>query len=260
MNSLLVLFILCIAALGYQFRLLTVSGSIAASLVGILTMLGLQMEGLLLLGAFFATSSLWSRYKRVQKNKVEEKHEKGSQRDWLQVVANGGGAAVVSLLYYFDGAPVWILCFCIFLASSNSDTWASEIGTLSKKPPISIRSLKRVQGGTSGAVSMLGTMAGISGSLLIALLASVFLGMEGVLVLFIFLFGFLGNVIDTLLGAFLQATYRCKSCGVETEKLAHCGKKTIKIRGFRILNNDIVNFLSSIFAVLLGLAAYKWFI
>lgn len=260
MASLLVLFILCIAALGYYFRFLTISGSIAASIVGILTMLGLQMRGLFLLGAFFATSSLWSKYKRVQKNKIEEKHAKGSQRDWQQVAANGGGAAVASLLYYFDGDPMWILCFCIFIASSNSDTWASEIGTLSKKAPISIRSLQTVQEGTSGAVSMLGTMAGISGSLLIALLSSVFLGMEGAMMVFIFLFGFLGNVIDTLLGAFLQATYKCKNCGMETEKLAHCGKKTIKIRGFRILNNDVVNFLSGLFAVLLGVVAYQWFI
>lgn len=260
MDSFLLLFILFIAILGYYFRFLTISGSIAAALVGILTMLGLQWRGLLLLGAFFATSSLWSKYKRLQKNKAEERHAKGSQRDWQQVLANGGGAAVASFLYYLYQDPVWVVSFCIFLASSNSDTWASEIGTLSKKKPISIRTFQVVPSGTSGAVSILGTAAGVAGSLLIALLTYLFLDFEWSYVLLVFVFGFIGNVIDTLLGATLQATYQCPHCGQETEKLAHCGKKTVKVKGYHILNNEIVNFLSSFIAVLGGILVYDWLI
>lgn len=243
--------------LGYSFRFLTISGSIAAASVGILTMLGLHIQGLFLLGVFFVTSSCWSKYKRLQKNKVEERHAKGSQRDWQQVVANGGGAAVASLLYYFSSEPVWIYMFSIVIASSNSDTWASEIGTLSKKAPISIRTLSIVEKGTSGAISILGTFAGISGALLIALLAFFLFDLSYELAFFSFVFGLLGNIVDTILGAYFQASYQCTQCHMETEKTIHCGHKTKKTRGFSFLNNDLVNFLSSFIAALVGCAIYS---
>lgn len=256
-NFIYLLIIVITAVLGYSLRFLTISGSIAAALVGILTMVGLHIQGLFLLGVFFVTSSCWSKYKRMQKNKVEERHAKGSQRDWQQVIANGGGAAVVSLLYFFSSEPVWIYLFSIFIASSNSDTWASEIGTLSKKAPISIRTLSIAENGTSGAMSILGTFAGIAGALLIALLAFFLFDFSYDLAILIFIFGFLGNIADTILGAFFQASYKCTQCHAETEKTIHCGQKTKKTRGYSVLNNDLVNFLSSLIAALVGFAVYS---
>lgn len=256
-NFIYLLIIVITAVLGYSLRFLTISGSIAAALVGILTMVGLHIQGLFLLGVFFVTSSCWSKYKRMQKNKVEERHAKGSQRDWQQVIANGGGAAVVSLLYFFSSEPVWIYLFSIFIASSNSDTWASEIGTLSKKAPISIRTLSIAENGTSGAMSILGTFAGIAGALLIALLAFFLFDFSYDLAILIFIFGFLGNIADTILGAFFQASYKCTQCHAETEKTIHCGQKTKKTRGYSVLNNDLVNVLSSLIAALIGFAVYS---
>ena len=61
---------------------------------------------------------------------------KGSQRDWQQVMANGGLAAMASALYYYTGAPIWLLGACICIAAANSDTWASEVGSMSKRKPI----------------------------------------------------------------------------------------------------------------------------
>lgn len=34
----------------------------------------------------------------------------------------------------------------------------------------------------------------------------------------VFLFGFIGNVLDTLFGAFYQQLYICVECGITTEK------------------------------------------
>lgn len=91
MNSFFYFIMIIIAVFfGYAGRFLTLSGSIAAAFVGILTVLGLHIEGLFLLGLFFATSSYWSKYKKHQKDQVEERLAKGSRRDWLQVIANGG--------------------------------------------------------------------------------------------------------------------------------------------------------------------------
>ncbi|PAE21813.1 hypothetical protein CHH80_03735 [Bacillus sp. 7504-2] len=253
MNSFFYFIIIIIAVFfGYVGRFLTLSGSIAAAFVGILTVLGLHIEGLFLLGLFFATSSYWSKYKKDQKDQVEERLAKGSRRDWLQVIANGGCAALTSLLYYITGEPLYVIAFCILIATSNSDTWASEIGTLSKKLPLSVRSFQLVPKGTSGAISALGTFAGIAGSALIAI-ASLFLFAFSIEIAFlVFLFGFFGNLLDTGLGALFQATYRCNHCSLETEKTYHCGQRTEKIRGFSLLNNDVVNLLSSLLAALLG--------
>lgn len=183
---------------------------------------------------------------------------KGSQRDWQQVLANGGGAAAASFLYAVNPLPIWIVAFCTFLASSNSDTWASEVGTLSRKRPLSIRNFTFVPKGTSGAVSLLGTGAGACGAMLMAMLAFFLFPISYATALIIFLFGFFGNVVDTILGAFFQASYRCQHCRLETEKLEHCGMKTTKVRGYSILNNDLVNFLSGFIAAVSGVMVYSW--
>jgi uncharacterized protein (TIGR00297 family) len=238
---------------GYYARLLTISGALSASIVGFLVVLGLGLEGLIILGMFFVSSSLWSKVKNLNKQKAEELLVKGSQRDWQQVAANGGTAAVVSTLYYFTNEPVWLLGFCICIAAANSDTWASEIGSMSKERPFYIKTFKRVERGTSGAVSFLGTMAAAAGSFFIAFAALLFFDLGWNDFFFIFILGFLGNLIDTFLGAFIQIGYQCSHCGLQTEKRTHCGKETNVIKGFSFFNNDMINFLSVFFVLILAI-------
>ena len=94
---------------------------------------------------------------------------KGDTRDYAQVLANGGVPALFSLLYLVTDNPLALLAFAVSLASANADTWASEIGVLSSRDPVLLFSRKKVPKGTSGAVSALGTFAGLSGSFTIAL-------------------------------------------------------------------------------------------
>jgi uncharacterized protein (TIGR00297 family) len=239
---------------GYLLKSLTKSGVIAAVLVGYSVLIGFGASGLFLLGVFFATSSLWSKYKSAVKTKMEEKLAKGATRDWRQVLANGGTAAFFSLINYFDKDPIWMLAFAIAIASANSDTWASEIGSLSRKNPIYIRTFKRIEKGTSGAVSLLGSLAALSGSFLIALIVFWLFHLDILAIMLVFIFGYLGNLIDTLIGAFYQQVFICQSCGIETEKRKHCQKATIRIKGIALIDNDMVNFVSSLLAVLLGLS------
>lgn len=236
----------------YALSALTQSGAAAASVVGTFTVLGLGIKGVILLALFFITSSILSKYKKAEKKNAGEKNEKGDRRDWQQVLANGGIASLAGLLYSFDGDPIWLLVFSIALASANSDTWASEIGTLSRKPPFSLRTFATAQPGTSGAISVLGTFAALMGSMLISAASYLLFSFSIETALLIFIFGFLGNVTDTILGAYFQAVYRCRNCQLETERLVHCGHKTELIKGIPILNNDVVNFLSGFTAVLLG--------
>lgn len=245
------------SAAAYALRALTLSGAAAASIVGSFTVLGFGIKGFILLALFFITSSIWSKYRKAEKGKAGEVNEKGDRRDWHQVLANGGIASLAGLLYFLNNEPLWLFVFSVALASANSDTWASEIGTLSRKPPFSLRTFSIAQAGTSGAVSGLGTSAALIGSLLIAVMSYVLFSFSIKIALLIFIFGFLGNAADTLLGAYFQAVYRCRNCQLETEKLVHCGQKTERIRGVPILNNDVVNFLSGLIAVLLGIIFYS---
>lgn len=245
--------IVLIALAGYFLHSLTFSGSLAAVTVGVSVYLGFDVKGLVLLGAFFATSSFWTKYKSSLKTEMEDKLEKGARRDWQQVAANGGLAAVISVLYYFFSETILVVAYCIAIGSANSDTWASEIGSLSKQRPVFVQSFKRVEKGTSGAISFLGTIAALGGAILIAILGFYLFSLTVTEFVLIFLFGFLGNIIDTMIGAYYQQVYRCHVCGIETEKKHHCKQKTLKNKGIPFLNNDFVNFLSGLLSVLLAI-------
>lgn len=238
---------------GYKLRLLTISGAIAAFFTGVLVYAGIGFNGLIILGLFFGSSSFWSKIKNAKKQRAEELLVKGSQRDWLQVAANGGLAALTGGIYYITNDPLWMLGFCITIASANSDTWASEIGSMSKSLPYYIRTFKRAERGTSGAISPLGTLASIAGSFLIAIAAFFLLKLPFNECLLITILGFIGNLIDTLLGAFIQAGYQCSQCGLKTEKTFHCGQNTILIKGFSCFNNDVVNAISGLFSLVFGI-------
>ncbi|RFU64283.1 DUF92 domain-containing protein [Peribacillus saganii] len=243
--ELIYLVFICATALaGYRVKSLSFSGAIGAVAVGYSVAIGFGVKGLLILGVFFASSSFWSKYKAAKKNKVEDKLEKGSSRDLTQVAANGGAAAAVSLLYLAYGHEILLLVFLVSIAAANSDTWASEIGVLSKRPPVFIRTFKRAEKGTSGAISATGTIAALAGSILIALCGILLFDKGLSWFITVAFFGFLGNLADTLLGAFFQAEYRCKSCRLKTEKKVHCGTGTVLIKGWPLFNNDMVNGLS----------------
>ncbi|WP_042355051.1 DUF92 domain-containing protein [Bacillus rubiinfantis] len=255
-----IILIIIVGILGYLVKSLSLSGAFAAMMIGVTVYIGFQVKGLILLGVFFASSSFWSKYKSSVKKPIEDKLAKGATRDWRQVFANGGAAALFSLFYSISMDSFWVIGFVVALASANSDTWASEIGSLSKKNPIYILTGKRVEKGTSGAVSGLGSIAGLSGSLLVAVVGVYFFQMSTISAILIFLFGFIGNIIDTLLGAVCQQLFRCTSCGIETEKRIHCDQPTVRIKGLALIDNDMVNFLSGFIASILAIGFFTLFL
>ncbi len=245
--------ILIVAYSGNRLKSLTTSGALATVLVGSAVSIGFGYRGLLLLGLFFASSSLWSKFKKEKKGYLENKVQKGEQRDYVQVFANGGVPAIVSIANLYLPHELWLYIFIGAICSANADTWASEIGSLSKKAPILITTLRRVEAGTSGAISSLGTMAALGGSILIAVSSLLLWNQLPIhAILFLAIIGFIGNFLDTILGALVQVKYVCSVCKIETEKTDHCGRNTNYLKGLRFCNNDFINFASIIIASVLG--------
>jgi uncharacterized protein (TIGR00297 family) len=232
-----------IAILAFVKQKLTRSGMIAACIVGTFIVIGLHLYGLLLLGLFFISSTLLSSLKKESMS--SEVTEKGGERDFVQVLANGGISALLAFIYLFFPSPIIICGFVGSLAAANSDTWASELGAYSKKNPVHLLKGRRVEAGTSGAMTALGTAAAIAGSFLIAVFAIFFWWGDyynsHILLIVLTLTGFLGHFLDSLLGALWQVLYRCSACFLETERKEHCGQPTVQIKGRKWINNDIVN-------------------
>ncbi len=257
-----------IGYLGYRRHALSRSGVVGAIITGGL-LFGLGgLPGAALLLAFFISSSALSRFKESQKESLAEKFSKGSQRDLGQALANGGVAALCIVGWAVTKQPAWWAACAAALASANADTWATELGVLSKTPPRLITSGQTVEVGTSGGVSAWGTFAALAGSILIALVAFIAALFDPSLTslrpppnfgrptlpLIITLSGLLASLFDSLLGATVQAIYYCDRCGKETERhpTHRCGAPTRLLRGWKWLDNDWVNFLATVVGALIA--------
>ena len=221
------------------------SGAVSAMIVGILTFGFGGWRWGMLLGIFFISSSLLSHFKEDEKRIVAEKFDKGHQRDSGQVIANGGLGSLVAILNFVTPSPIWAALFVGIMATVTADTWATELGTLSKQPPRLVTNGRVVEVGTSGGITLLGTMVSASGGLLIGLVATL-LGLLSAPVAIGAISGLIGSLFDSLLGATVQQVYYCDKCRKETERKHHkCGYETRPLRGWSWLNNDLVNFFAS---------------
>lgn len=250
---------LLIGWLGYRGESLAPSGVLGAVVVGTLIFGGGGWVWGLLLIVFFASSSLLSHYRERDKAVLSEKFAKQSRRDLGQALANGGWGALLALSYALRPGPLLFSAFVGAMAAVNADTWATELGVLSRKPPRRMTTGEPAPPGTSGAVSVLGTAAALAGALLIGLVAEAVClvsrgGLSGQVPVWALwlplaagLGGFMGALFDSLLGATVQGVYWCHLCQSETERALHaCGTPTRLLRGWRWLDNDAVNFLSSV--------------
>ena len=183
----------------------------------------------LFLLTFFSTRA--GRTKKIISGSAESRRG----RDAAQIVANLSAAGLLAT-HLGDGLidrvfpqtdlyasstfliPVMILAT---LAEATADTVSSEIGQAFGGTPVLLTTLRRVQAGTDGAISLIGTLAGLFAAMVViavGLAAMPILGWRFGLVAYVG--GILGFVFDSLLGA------------------------TLERRGY--LGNDLVNFASTL--------------
>jgi uncharacterized protein (TIGR00297 family) len=240
-----------IAVLAWRAGSLSKSGAWAAAITGglIFGMGGFRWAILLLV--FFISSSALSRAFSKRKASLAEKFAKGSQRDWGQVLANGGLGALLAVGNYILPDREWLwLAFAGAMAAVNSDTWSTELGVLSPIPPRMITTGQKVERGTSGGITLGGILAALGGAALIGIAAVIFPASHSWLFRLglIILGGLMGSLFDSVLGATIQAIYWCPTCNKETERhpTHTCGSPTSQVRGWSWINNDMVNFACSL--------------
>jgi uncharacterized protein (TIGR00297 family) len=260
-----------IATAGWRARSLSGRGAIAAVVVGTAGLSASWGNGALLV-CWFVLAALLSALGRQRKaGRVRHIVAKPHARDALQVLANGAVFAMASVgmilarslsgIAEADIAQWRTMCgvaAAAALAAAGADTWATEIGTLYGKAPWSLRLRSRVPAGTSGAITVIGTIAMIAGAAVVAIMSVPFVingGESAAAVSFmaILLGGVCGAFSDTLIGAWLQQRRWCPRCGMETEQLVHtCGTTTAAVAGPRVLDNDAVNFLCTLVGALVA--------
>jgi len=239
-------------------QLLSRGGALAALVVAVLcTAAGWSWA--ITLMAFFVSANLLSRYRGATRDAlIGDMIEKGGERDAWQVVANGGvfsGAAIAFILYPSD---LWLLVAAGSIAASTADTWATEVGTLGAHPPRLITTGRPVPTGTSGGVSLPGSLAGLAGAAFVGVVALI-VGWTARAAGAAIAGGVAGMLIDSLAGASIQRRGWCPACGKPTERLVHsCGSITEARGGVRWVNNDAVNAVSSVAGAAVGSIFRYW--
>jgi uncharacterized protein (TIGR00297 family) len=231
---------------------LSPSGVLGALLVGTPIFGFAGPVGAAALLAFFISSSALSKAFRARKAGVEEEYAKTGTRDLGQALANGGVAAVAAVLLAVTGDERYVLAMLGALVAANADTWATELGVLSRSPPRLITTLRSVAPGTSGAVSGAGLLASTAGAAFVGGVA-VLAGAPWTFIPWLVLAGVVGSLLDSLLGAIVQDVRWCDACGRETERRVHrCGQPARAHRGFSWLGNDTVNLVATAAGALLA--------
>ena len=177
--------------------------------------------------------------------KLFHKNKKSNKRKLIQIISNVGIGVLSLIIYKFTSNDLYLLIYASVMAESLADTLASDIGVLSKSEPINILTFKKGERGLSGNISFLGLTSALIGSLLIGTIY--YIGMDKSITSFIIIIlsGFLGSLIDSILGASIQVKYKCEKCKKITERKEHCGKKTNYYKGIKWIDNNLVNLLSN---------------
>jgi uncharacterized protein (TIGR00297 family) len=200
---------------------------VAGALVAFSLLVGAGPQAFAALVAVFILAWISTRVGYAHKKKLgtAEKHD---GRTASQVLANLGMAAICALLYVnFHSHLVLLLMVFASLSEAAADTVSSEIGQARGDQARLITTWKSVRAGTDGGVTTAGTIAGslaaacVSCIAIATILPRSWIGISIIAAI-------IGMLADSVLGASLER------------------------RG--LLNNDAVNFFSTIIAALVAFA------
>lgn len=212
-----------VAAAGYFARTVSRSGALCGATLGIAVTVTAGWAGWGLLVATFAVAVIASRLGLRRKTLLGIAEARGGRRGGGNAVANTGVAVAAAILAATSHAPgPAMVAFVAALASGGSDTIASEIGKAWGRRTFLFPSFRQVPPGTSGAISLEGTAAGLMGACI--------LGSLGIALQLTPASALLPVVAGATAGAFAESAMGA----------------TLEAPGF--VNNDVLNFLNTAIA------------
>jgi uncharacterized protein (TIGR00297 family) len=204
---------------------LTLTGAAAGTVLGIAIYLGAGPAGWAMLVLAFAAAVVSSRVGLARKAALGIAEERGGRRGAGNAIANclvGAIGAWLMAVGWSDAPGALVLG--AGLVAGASDTVASEIGKAFGGTPRAFPTLAAVPPGTPGAVSAVGTLAGLGAAVVMSLIAGLILPGGFFLTPFM--------VLGATAGAFAESALATR----------------YEARG--ILNNDMLNFLNTVVAAL----------
>ncbi|MEO5818405.1 MAG: DUF92 domain-containing protein [Gemmatimonadaceae bacterium] len=236
-----------VAFVAQRARSLSPSGALAATAVGTAAIAASWHWGALLI-AYFVASALLSRVGRMRKEQLTSGVlAKSGERDATQVIANGGifaASILLSVLAVDKLAVTLSLAALGALAAAAADTWATEIGTLFGGTPRSLLTMRPVPPGSSGGVSVAGSLAMIAGAAFVAGVAMALDLTDDMRIVAVA--GMAGAIADSVIGATVQERRWCAACDRGSEQRRHnCGSSTRLVGGREWMDNDMVNLIAT---------------
>jgi len=241
------------AYFSHKYRFLTLSGIIATCIMAVIIFTLGSWKWIAPMCVFFVFSSLLSKIREKRNKTVDTFFEKTGQRDYMQVIANGGFASFIVLVNYAYPSELFYTAYIASIASVCADTWATEIGTMSQYKTYNILTLHETEQGVSGGVSVPGFAGAAAGAIVIAVSSIYWVKSNSfAYILVILCTGFTASLIDSILGGAVQIKYKCNVCGKITEREEHCNVVTRKYKGYTFFNNDRINLISGAAGAVIG--------
>lgn len=191
-------------------KLLTPAGLFHAWVLGVLIWGTLGWQGYVVVMFYFLVGSGVTRVGMAQKEAagIAEKRSgaRGPENVWGSALT-GTLCALGTLVVGVPYRSLLLLGYVASLSTKLSDTTASEVGKAYGKRTFLITTLQPVARGTEGAVSLEGTLAGIAGSIAIALIGWGVGLIDLTGVAFCALAAFIGTNLESVIGATLQSKF-----------------------------------------------------
>ncbi len=192
-----------IALFAWKAKILSAKASFLAFVFGSTIWAMNGPAWIFILITFLVSGYIGTKWRFEAKKKMGMEESSNGSRGTRNILGNGLAPVLFGLL----GNPV---AFVGSVSTAMADTLASEIGVFSERTRL-ITTWKRVEPGTDGAVSPLGTLLSALGSAFISLLGYFFIGINP---LYAFLGGFIGCQVDSVLGATLERRGYLSKSGV----------------------------------------------
>ncbi len=188
-------------------KLLTPAGYGNAWLLGVIIWVAFGWQGYATVLFYFFVGSAITKVKMAEKEALGIAEARGGVRGPGNVWGSALTGAVCGLLAIALSSSwqsLLALGFVASLSTKLSDTTATEIGKAYGKRTFLITTLSPVPRGTEGAVSLEGTLAGVCGSLALAVVAYGTGLIEPVGILLCAIAAFIATTIESLIGATVE--------------------------------------------------------